>query len=603
MSIAQLTSLYRRDETQLGVREIPFEVDDKLTMILQFKNPCSMWKETSPSSSFKTVLKSLKSDFQRFQNRFERLSSSEIENALTVDAKEVLRTLGQIFPCIGCRTSVEKMYDEMKDYSHSALDPFVIDDENKLTIGSLHKFSPMMVYSLFYMHESKCNKMLEVISKSKKTKRCTIHSLETQKNKITWMANWKDIWDDLGQECRQRILKVDMDDLLQTIEKYLKKHRFCPECKDNVMIAYKLLTGDSTLSEEVTFCPKLYKEFRNCPGGEGGPCIHVLCETDFITKLISRVEFEVGRDTKRERHAKTIGVAQEEIITCIGLHLYERLIKTWQRLKAEEQTWQILFFSGVEALKNSLEIALEEKEGISQIELVCQQLEEADRAKQLKQDHKKDQKRLKKKKQKEAKNKQRETTQHEVQSVSENDSCHMTKAEGSINDSDLPVMLTTACNIHGQVHQPSFNFLYHNTTQAKISFKDGVLFSIDENESRCCLSLSALIEEADRAIGLEAKGPQCSIDTPHDCCISEEDIHFFNCNKHQLLQQRQELRAKLRTRFFEMQLRLGCTNAGHSTCFNSKLDCNEHESEQRNEERSKKKVRFSCDGDEQFTRA
>ena len=50
-------------------------------------------------------------------------------------------------------------------------------------------------------------------------------------------------------------------------------------------------------------------------------------------------------------------------MTCIGVYLYERLVKVWQKLRAEEQTWQILFFLGVETLKKSLEIALENSEG------------------------------------------------------------------------------------------------------------------------------------------------------------------------------------------------------------------------------------------------
>ena len=76
-----------------------------------------------------------------------------------------------------------------------------------------------------------------------------------------------------------------------------------------------------------------------------------------------RAEPELAGGNRRERHAKTIDIAQEEILTCVGVYLYERLIKVWQRLRAEEQTWQILFFLGVETLKKSLEIALENSEG------------------------------------------------------------------------------------------------------------------------------------------------------------------------------------------------------------------------------------------------
>lgn len=58
---------------------------------------------------------------------------------------------------------------------------------------------------------------------------------------------------------------------------------------------------------------------------------------------------------RRERHAKTIDIAQEEVLTCLGIHLYERLHKIWQKLRAEEQTWQILFHLGIDALRKGFE--------------------------------------------------------------------------------------------------------------------------------------------------------------------------------------------------------------------------------------------------------
>lgn len=59
---------------------------------------------------------------------------------------------------------------------------------------------------------------------------------------------------------------------------------------------------------------------------------------------------------RRERHAKTIDIAQEEVLTCLGIHLYERLHRIWQKLRAEEQTWQILFYLCIDALRKSFEV-------------------------------------------------------------------------------------------------------------------------------------------------------------------------------------------------------------------------------------------------------
>lgn len=60
--------------------------------------------------------------------------------------------------------------------------------------------------------------------------------------------------------------------------------------------------------------------------------------------------------SRRERHAKTLDIAQEEVLTCLGIYLYERLHRIWQKLRAEEQTWQILFYFGVDSLKKSFEV-------------------------------------------------------------------------------------------------------------------------------------------------------------------------------------------------------------------------------------------------------
>ena len=58
----------------------------------------------------------------------------------------------------------------------------------------------------------------------------------------------------------------------------------------------------------------------------------------------------------RELHAKTLDIAQEEVLTCIGIHLYERFHRVCQAMRAEEQTWQLLFYASVFTLKKSFEV-------------------------------------------------------------------------------------------------------------------------------------------------------------------------------------------------------------------------------------------------------
>ena len=63
-----------------------------------------------------------------------------------------------------------------------------------------------------------------------------------------------------------------------------------------------------------------------------------------------------GVTSRRERHAKTIDIAQEEVLTCIGLYIYERFHRIYQAMKAEEQTWQILFYASILTLKKCFEV-------------------------------------------------------------------------------------------------------------------------------------------------------------------------------------------------------------------------------------------------------
>ena len=110
-----------------------------------------------------------------------------------------------------------------------------------------------------------CNEILDAIPKSKKNKRCLIHSLETQKPR-TSTGNWMDIWEALSQECREELVRLEQDGLVDTVEAYLRKHRFCAECKSKVMRAYHLLVGEEDCSKEKGYCPAVYEGLRSCSG-------------------------------------------------------------------------------------------------------------------------------------------------------------------------------------------------------------------------------------------------------------------------------------------------------------------------------------------------
>ena len=86
-----------------------------------------------------------------------------------------------------------------------------------------------------------------------------------------------DIWEALSQECREELVRVEQDGLIDTVETYLRKHRFCAECKAKVMRAYHLLTGEEDCDKEKGYCPALYEGLRSCSGR-----VSLTCQSTFL---------------------------------------------------------------------------------------------------------------------------------------------------------------------------------------------------------------------------------------------------------------------------------------------------------------------------------
>jgi hypothetical protein len=134
-----------------------------------------------------------------------------------------------------------------------------------------------------------------------------------------------------------------------------------------VLEAYDLLLDnhDHKHRNGKGFCPALYEGklrnnlslfiliilgLRSCSNDKH---IHIQADKEFLGSLISRAELEI-EDNRRERHAKTLDIAQEEILTCIGIYLYERFDKIYRTIKSEEQTWQLLFYITIDCLRLSM---------------------------------------------------------------------------------------------------------------------------------------------------------------------------------------------------------------------------------------------------------
>ncbi|XP_076025005.1 gametogenetin-binding protein 2 [Genypterus blacodes] len=375
--MARLVAICRDGEEDYPflARQIPLYIDDALTMVMEFSDSVVDVDSYQINNS----------QWKQFSEYYSKLKQQDLNVALMVTSREVYSALSQLVPCVGCRRSVERLFSHLVESGSPALEPLTVKPTGMLSITKGCMADVKKLYTLFYIHGSKLNDIIDAIPKSKKNKRCQLHSLDTHKPKPLG-GSWMDVWELMSQVCRDEVVVIDNACLLETLETYLRKHRFCTDCKNKVLRAYNILVGELDCSKEKGYCAALYEGLCCCPHERH---VHVCCETDFIAHLLGRAEPEfAGGYERRERHAKTIDIAQEEVLTCLGIHLYERLHRIWQKLRAEEQTWQILFYLGIDTLRKSFEMAVEKMQGISRLEQFVEELSEEERAKELKQEKK-----------------------------------------------------------------------------------------------------------------------------------------------------------------------------------------------------------------------
>ncbi|KAK3871245.1 hypothetical protein Pcinc_001565 [Petrolisthes cinctipes] len=371
------------EEVSLGRRQLPITVYDNKIMTMQLGESCAGCEFSGK-----------RRNDDSFSRQYSSLSKGEVTSALVVPSKVLFTRLAQTVACVGCRRSVERLFNQLKDSGHPALEPLVITSTGILTVHRKHALQPRLLSSLFTNHGLALNVVLESIPKLKKSGRCLLHSMEGVRCRGPGGGRaWREVWEVMGTPCREAVTLVSADSLLATLDNYLRKHRFCHECKNKVHRAFDLLVGEVNLdpAKEKGYVATLYAGIRRC---EAKRHIHVPPDTEYITHIITRAEPEL--QGRRERHAKTLEIAQEEVLTCLGLFLYERLQRIHTRMKEEEQTWDILFHVALDALYSSFQLFVEDKQGYSKFEMLCEELQRQE----LREKAKKEKKNKKKKKNK-----------------------------------------------------------------------------------------------------------------------------------------------------------------------------------------------------------
>ncbi|KAG5884357.1 hypothetical protein JTB14_030796 [Gonioctena quinquepunctata] len=353
--LPKLVDVYR-PANPLGRRQLPLVVDENLTLVMDIKSSGIIC-----------------------DNQMLRIAKCSSNHQITIE-----HVLNQNVPCVGCRRSVDRLYYQLFKFGHPTLDPLIVKSDGTISIKEDRLAYPVLG-SIFHDHAVRLAKLIENQPKrNKKSVRCLLHSLDSQRTRPLTPV-WRDVWECMKPDCKKDVCIIEASALHTTLETYLRKHRFCGECRTKVLKAYTLLVDEPEPTKEKGYVSSLYAGIRRCLPDKH---IHLQTKTEYITKLISRAEPEL-LGSRRERHAKTLEIAQEEVLTCLGICMYERLHRIYMRMREEECTCQVFAAVAVHTLSRSFETAVEHIRGVSQLELLYAEFAREEQQKQIRKEQKK----------------------------------------------------------------------------------------------------------------------------------------------------------------------------------------------------------------------
>lgn len=183
------------------------------------------------------------------------------------------------------------------------------------------------------------------------------------------------------------------------------------------------------------------------------------------------MSFVCSHSRHRERHAKTMEIAQEEVLTCIGMCIYNRLKRIQQCVKEEENACQVLAAVAVHALCRSFDTAVENKLGVN-LELIYDEISREDR---IKEEQLKKRKMKKRKKRNEKKQKDDED-------------------QDSYNCEPEPVPEKCHCSEIDHVHSEDEENLHSDDDDEKIVMCDGTIIDVGLAPSSTMSSAAKVIK-------------------------------------------------------------------------------------------------------------
>ena len=119
----------------------------------------------------------------------------------------------------------------------------------------------------------------------------------------------------------------------------------------------------SDFGEELHYSSYLFDELSFCRAtGQ----ILIPCHMEFMAQLLSRADQDIG--DWADRHARTTAEAQDEVLTCLGMVIWEKMQTIWNRDRCEKRAQELLIYVGMSCIRRSFNIAVENLHGEEMIE-------------------------------------------------------------------------------------------------------------------------------------------------------------------------------------------------------------------------------------------
>jgi len=121
--------------------------------------------------------------------------------------------------------SVERVFFQLAKSGHPALDPLTVRPDGILSVEESRLKAPQALCALLHRHSDNLSALVESQLRSKKSRRCALHSLDCQRSRAVVSDAWRDAWDRMMPPCKDELLLIESSALHATLNNYLRKHR------------------------------------------------------------------------------------------------------------------------------------------------------------------------------------------------------------------------------------------------------------------------------------------------------------------------------------------------------------------------------------------